>query len=234
MNALRQPTVPPCLQVALDMVSLNVAVGVAERIAGKVRRLEVGTPLLLASGLAAVRRMRALAPDAVIVADTKICDAGERIALSAFEAGADVVTVVAAVADRATWEGVGRAARAEEDIAPWRRRLVMADLIGCSDEPEAARRAQELGAHEVCLHLPRWPQVGSRDVGTALARIEAVRRAVAVPVYVAGGLGPEDLPKLAGSGVDGFIVGGAVTSASDPLGVLQALHAQLSGPGTRP
>src|SRR4051812_42398254 len=87
------------MQLALDQTSLQGALSLLAALAGRPSRVEAGTPLLLAEGAAAVRAIREqVGENVVVVADTKICDAGERIARVAFAAGADVVTVVGAVA----------------------------------------------------------------------------------------------------------------------------------------
>ena len=89
------------LQLALDLTSLDRAAELVAKLSPTLARIEIGTPLAIASGLAAIDRIRPLSrPGAVIVADVKICDAGEKIARSAYAAGADVVTVVAPAIDR--------------------------------------------------------------------------------------------------------------------------------------
>jgi 3-keto-L-gulonate-6-phosphate decarboxylase len=88
------------LQLALDLTSLDRAAELVAKLSPTLARIEIGTPLAIASGLAAIDRIRPLPrPGAVIVADVKICDAGEKIARSAYAAGADVVTVVAPAID---------------------------------------------------------------------------------------------------------------------------------------
>jgi 3-keto-L-gulonate-6-phosphate decarboxylase len=110
---------PPeaALQLALDLTALDRAADLVARLSAALGRIEVGTPLALAAGLAAIDRIRPLSrPGAAIVADVKICAAGEKIARSAYAAGADVVTVVAAAIDEITWRGVLAAAAAEAGV----------------------------------------------------------------------------------------------------------------------
>ena len=56
--------------------------------------VEIGTPLLIAEGLGAVRAVCSAHPGMIVLADTKIMDAGGYEARLAFEAGADIVTVL--------------------------------------------------------------------------------------------------------------------------------------------
>ena len=204
------------LQLALDMTDLAAALRVAAAAAPHVDRVEVGTPLLMAAGLSAVRALRQLLPAAVLVADTKICDAGERMAAAAFAAGADMVTVVAAAADAVTWAGILQAARR----LPPRPATgcVMADLIGCADLFKAAQAAWTLGADYLCVHLPKQDShSGASPLWQgALAQAARVARDVPVPVYLAGGLRPQDMPQVLETGARGVIVGGAIAGAADP------------------
>ena len=65
------------LQLALDQVDLHRALRAArEGVAGGVHILEVGTPLLKAEGLGAVRAIREAFPKHEIVCDAKTMDAG--------------------------------------------------------------------------------------------------------------------------------------------------------------
>ena len=88
------------LQLALDVASLPGSAALASVLRSRVARVEVGTPLLLHSGMSAVEIVRSVLPEGVtVVADTKICDAGKRIAADAFAAGANVVTVAGVAVD---------------------------------------------------------------------------------------------------------------------------------------
>src|ERR1039457_2246777 len=101
------------LQLALDVPALKASLALVAALRPRLARVEVGTPLLVHSGLAAVGIVRSvLLGDVVVVADTKICDAGKRMATDAFGAGADAVTVVGAALDETTWQAVLDAAGA--------------------------------------------------------------------------------------------------------------------------
>jgi 3-keto-L-gulonate-6-phosphate decarboxylase len=98
----------------------------------------------------------------------------------------------------------------------------MADLIGCKDVVLAAQMAAELGADELCLHMPKRYSPETQALWErALTDVREARSSVAVPLYVAGGITPADVPLLLDSGADGLIVGGAITGAPDPA---QASH----------
>jgi 3-keto-L-gulonate-6-phosphate decarboxylase len=221
---------PPeaALQLALDLTSLDDAGSLMARLAPRLSRIEIGTPLALAAGFPAIARIRALSPPAaVIVADVKICDAGEKIARSAFAAGADVVTVVAAAIDDTTWHGVLAAAAnrpsAADGVAP-----VLIDTVGTQPDPVAlgglAVSAAEAGVPvDLCIHRPKQATPSFADlIGPVLGHHLGFDRLV-----VAGKLAPPDVRPALKAGFATLIVGSAVTEAADPSGMWDSFRAEV-------
>lgn len=210
----------PVLQVALDFINLQQALRVAEEAAeGGASWMEVGTPLVKAEGMAAVRAVRASFPEATVIADLKIMDAGRVEVEIASKAGADVVTVLGAASD----ETIAECVEAGENYDA----LVQVDLIGCQDPVERARRAAELGAAIIGIHTAIDDQMVG---GGPMETIEAVRGAVDCKLAVAGGLNSETAPEAVAAGADIIIVGGAITKATDAAEAARTiLRAMLSG-----
>jgi len=195
----------PVLQVALDFVNIAQAVRAAkEAVEGGVGWVEAGTPLIKSEGMSAIRELRRHFPDTTIVADLKIMDAGRVEVEFAAKAGADVVTVLGAASDETISECV-EAGRSYDA-------LVQVDLIGCADQVERARRAQELGAAIVGIHTA----IDEQMVGASpLDLIGEVREAVEIRLAVAGGINSETAPEAVRAGADIVIVGGAIIKAPD-------------------
>ena len=84
----------PLLQIALDNTTLSGALKSAKAVGNEVDIIEAGTILCLAEGMEAVRCLRALYPDKIILADTKCADAGGTVAKMCTDAGADWMTVI--------------------------------------------------------------------------------------------------------------------------------------------
>ena len=84
----------PLLQIALDNTSLSGALKSAKAVGDEVDIIDAGTILCLAEGMEAVRCLRALYPDKIILADTKCADAGGTVARMCADAGADWMTVI--------------------------------------------------------------------------------------------------------------------------------------------
>src|SRR6185369_4961722 len=91
-------TSTPMLQLALDYISLPKAIAMASLVAPEVDIIEIGTPLCKAAGLDAIRSIREICPDKLILADFKAPDVGGLEAAMAFGAGADMMTVIGGAA----------------------------------------------------------------------------------------------------------------------------------------
>jgi 3-hexulose-6-phosphate synthase/6-phospho-3-hexuloisomerase len=212
------------LQVALDFTMLSRAMKVAEEaVAGGADLLEVGTPLLKSEGLDVVRQLKARFPGVPIVADTKTMDAGRIEMEMAAKAGASFATVLGAAAPGTIREcaEVGR----NYGIG------VVVDLVGVGDPVAVARFAQEAGAAAVNVHCGIDQQMAGQD---PLQTLRAVRAAVSITVFVAGGLTSESAPLASAAGADVVIVGGAITKSPDAAAATRAIRAALTEGKARP
>ena len=80
------------LQLALDLGTLGEALEAAAAAADGIDVIEAGTLLCVAEGMHAVKALRRMHPDRIIVADIRIARAGRNLAAMAFDAGADWVS----------------------------------------------------------------------------------------------------------------------------------------------
>ena len=62
----------PQLQLALDYISLPKAIVMAATAASEVDIIEIGTPLCKAAGLEAIRAIREICPDKLILAEVML------------------------------------------------------------------------------------------------------------------------------------------------------------------
>ncbi len=214
------------LQLALDHVDLHRAVKAAEEgVAGGVDWLEVGTPLLKAEGLNAVRTLRAKFPSVPIVCDAKTMDAGRLELEAAAKAGATVATVLAVASDSTLSECVeaGRNYGIE----------VLVDLLGHPDPVARAKFAESIGADYVNVHCPIDEQMRGKD---PFETLRAVVAAVGIPVTVAGGINAATAPTAVAAGASVVVVGGAITKAPDAAaaarGIKEAMRTGVKGAAT--
>jgi len=206
------------LQLALDFANLSQALRVArEAWAGGVRRLEAGTPLIKSEGLDCVRALRGEFPEATIVADMKIMDAGRVEVEMAAKAGADVVVVLGAASDATIRECIEAGDSYDATI--------MVDLIEVPNPAARAQQVAELGAGIIGVHCPVDVQM---EGGSPMDSLRQVAEAVSIPVAVAGGINSETAPLAVPNGAGIVIVGGAIIKAPDAkqaaADILQAIR----------
>jgi len=202
------------LQIALDYVDNSRALKCArEAMQGGADILEVGTPLLKAEGLDAVRMLRREFPKIPIVCDSKTMDAGRAEMEIAAKAGATIGTVLAVASDQTIQECIqgGRNYGIE----------VYVDLLGHPDPVARAQQAEAWGASFVGVHCPIDDQMAGLDPFDVLRRVAA---AVSIPVAVAGGLHSESVADAVAAGARVVIVGGAINKAEDAAAATAAIR----------
>jgi 3-hexulose-6-phosphate synthase len=170
-------------QLSLDLTSLAEAIETAEvGVAAGVDWLEAGTPLILAEGLRAVEGLRARFPSHPIVADLKTMDGGYLEAEMMAKAGADLVVVMG----RAHEATIRRVVDAGRDFGI----KVMGDNLGADDRVACARWMERLGV-DVIVHHIGFDERGMIRGLSPLDELDAVVRAVSIPVQAVGGLSIE-------------------------------------------
>lgn len=199
------------LQLALDTPDAEAVRRLLGQTARDVDIIELGTPLLIRYGIDIIAGIRRDYPGKMILADLKIVDAGALEASLAFDAGADIVTVLG-TAHQATH-------RAACEQAKRSGGRVMADLITARGGDEAVRLARTLdrsGLDYICMHTA-FDARGQDDTARTLEGIGKVGAVVErAGLAVAGGLTPRLLERLIPLGPDIVVVGGYVTGNADP------------------
>jgi len=206
----------PKLAVALDFFSLKEALSVADQAVPYCDWIEVGTPLILAEGVRAVRAVKARYPlNKTVMADLKLADAGSALTDYFFRAGwADAVTCLGLVDE--TILGVCQAAKGGS-------KEVLVDLIGL-DKHEAVKRAKQVDKIFEYAGVQGWLLVhtGWDLQAKGKSPFELLRdiHALELPhtrLGVVGGLDAQTLKALKDyPKVELVIVGSAITRAHSP------------------
>lgn len=187
------------LQLALDRLTKAECLEILTATNESVDWIEVGTGVIKEYGMPIIRTIRKSYPAAVIVADMKTCDAGKHEAIQAFDAGADITTVMAFAADQTIKDMLA--------VAKEYKSRVMVDLLGVDDK-QRILQLHQLGADLVSLHFGKDMQKnGSIDNHL----FELVSDYPTMEVAVAGGINLESLPTILPHQPDTLIVGGAIT-----------------------
>jgi len=205
----------PIVQISLDLTSLEEALDNARKaVRAGVDWLEAGTPLILAEGLRAVQGLRREFPSHPIVADLKTMDGGYLEAEMMATAGATHVVVMG----RAHPATIRMVVKAGRDYGV----KVMGDDLACEDKPAAARQMEELGVDYIVHHVGyderRDPAVIHAQGGvppSPLDEIQAIVRAVRIPVQAVGGLSVPQVLQLPRYGVHHLVLGAPLTVDAD-------------------
>jgi 3-hexulose-6-phosphate synthase len=204
----------PLIQVSIDVTTLEEALALARGAArAGVDWLEVGTPLLLAEGLHAVRAFRQEFPNHPIVADLKTMDGAGLEAEMMFKAGANMTVVMGQAHDASIVEQVKMARRYGGKV--------MCDVMLCPDKPARAREAQEMGVDYIIVHTG----FDERNMIPGLSPLDdlpAVLAAVDIPVQAVGGLTIEQAIETLALGAQivvfgaPLVISGTEFKAADP------------------
>ena len=204
------------LQLAIDLVAPDDFERVIVPLLPLIDVVEAGTPLIKGNGMAAVQALRMLAPDHLLVADMKTMDAGALEAEMAFDAGADMMTILAGASDATV--------AAAADVARQHGKSIVADLIGVPDKPARARQLVDLGVEWLGIHTGTDDQAAGAN---PLADLQAVGAAVDAGIVVAGGINERTLPSILSSSPAIVIVGSGILGQPDPAAAATALRAIL-------
>ena len=198
----------PLLQLALDYVSLPKAIVMAALVAPEVDIIEIGTPLCKSAGTAAIRAIREICPDKLILADFKAPDVGGLEATMAFDAGADMMTVI----------GGATLATVEQALAAARERgkEMLMELTGVRDILERAGEWRRIGVDRIVYHR-EWDAQSAGREWTEADKVTICKLIdMGFKVTVTGGLTLELLPFFADLPVSVLICGRGIREALDP------------------
>lgn len=189
----------PIVQISLDLTNIDEALEMAEiAIEAGVDWIEAGTPLLLAEGLHAVRKLQEKFPDKPIVADLKTMDGGYLEVEMMAKAGATHV-VVMGVAHPASIRAVVRAAR-DYGVE------VMGDIMASSDKVQCAKMLEENGVDYIIVHTG-FDERGEDPERSPFDCLVDVVSAVSIPVQAVGGLSIEQAAQMPRYGAPLVVIG---------------------------
>ncbi len=206
------------LQLALDIYDIPQSLEILKELHDVVDIVEIGTPFIIRDGVHAVKAVKDAYPQLCVLADLKIMDGGYAEAQMAYEAGADIVTVLAAAED-ITIQNVVKAGHEYG-------REVMADLIAVPDLKKRAAELDGFGLDYICVHTAFDIQHTGRSPLEDLKLLNSVLKQT--KAAVAGGIKLATLPEVAAQQPDIVIVGMGISGQNDMHGVAQQMK-QLIG-----
>ncbi len=193
------------IYVSLDFTDLKRALEVASKVVqAGIKHLEVGTPLIKSQGISAIRTIKDRFPEITVFADMKTVDTGRLEATLAFNAGADIVSVLGVAPDN-TILGALEAARDQD-------KAVLVDMIGSREPLKRAIEVKKLGARMICFHT-------GIDEGTIAENVEFLKNVKSklanIRIGAAGGITVDTILHIKPY-VDFVHIGRAIAKAEDP------------------
>jgi len=200
------------LQVALDLFSTEETLKILEEVAEYVDIIEVGTPLIIAEGARAVKAVKEKYPDKIVFADIKVMDGGGVVPLSVLDAGADMISVLAASDDHTIQAAI--------ELAHKYGAKVLADMCSVKDIAGRAREVEAMGPDYICVH------VGYDIQATGVDPIEELRKLDGIQCHkaIAGGIKLSTFEEAVKSPADVIISGGGIYNQKDMKGTAKAMR----------
>ena len=210
----------PLLQIAMDYISLPKALAMAVQVAPEVDIIEIGTPLCKAAGLEAIRSMREICPDKIILADLKTPDVGALEATMAFDAGADMMTVIGGAAQATIEQAL--------EVARKRGKEMLMELTGVRDIIARATEWRRIGVDRIVYHREWDAQSAGREWTEEDKDIMRELIEMGYKVTVTGGMTMELLPFFADLPVSVLICGRGIREAADPRAAAHEMRLALA------
>lgn len=201
------------LQAAIDLISLDAALELMQKIHPYVDIIEVGSFLGLIEGFKAVNAMKQAYPDKLILSDAKIVDGGYPISAFAFDSGADIVTSIA-ITNNSTLEGLVKAAHE-------RGKKAMVDTINVPNLIERVKELDEIGVDYILLHTPHEAGIENTAPINAVAQCKAIVKHA--KIGISGGITLDYMSEVAKVNPDWVVVGGALYNAEDPIAIAKTI-----------
>ncbi len=210
----------PLLQLALDYTSLPKALVMAALVAPEVDIIEIGTPLCKAAGLDAIKAIREICPDKLILADFKTPDVGGLEATMAFDAGADMITVIGGAALATVEQAYA--------VAQERGKVMLMELTGVRDIVARATEWRRIGIDRIVYHREWDAQSAGREWSVEDKIIIRQLIDMGYKVTVTGGLTLDLLPFFADVPATVLICGRGIREAPDPRAAARQMRLAIA------
>ncbi|MGV3723138.1 MAG: orotidine 5'-phosphate decarboxylase / HUMPS family protein, partial [Actinomycetota bacterium] len=189
---------PPIVQVAIDTLTIDRALRVAEAaVRAGVDWLEIGTPLVTFQGVRATGALAREFPDHPVLADFKMMDGVRKYVLATAEQGGRIGTICGVSSDAS----IRTAVQAGKDCGV----RIICDLYAAPDGPRRALEVEALGVDSAYIHYgaDQRSEDPTRDPALFLDEIAGRTR---IPVGV-GTFSVTDGVDAARRGADIFVIG---------------------------
>ena len=193
------------LYIAFDLLDLEKCIQVASIVEPYVDRFEIRASLLYTYGIHAIEAFRKEFPDKEIFVDTKIVNHGKELSSLAFQAGADIISVMAGAPEHFI--------HAVCNHAHDQNKKVLLDLLDTPLVGQAALTASSLRVDGIIFY-----QTPEENQGYAPSeKWQSVQENSSVPIVIGSNINKSNIDGVLLLNPAGITIGKAVTQAQDPL-----------------
>lgn len=198
------------LQLALDCnLDIKKAEAIIEKAKNYVDIVEIGTPFILEQGCGVIKHLKTMYPKVKFLADIKLIDAGTYETNTVCEAGADIVTVLAAADDCTIQYTVAEARRHGAEV--------LADMIAIKDIVRRVEELERLSVDYICLHTADDMIAANKQDALLHGQYKEIRSLVqGAKLVISGGITLENLDQYKEFRPDMIIVGADICKSENP------------------
>jgi len=205
MNKNRQERFIMKLHIAFDLLDLEKCIQIARIAQPHVDRFEIRASLLYAYGIHAIEVFKKEFPDTELFVDTKIVNHGKELSNLAFQAGADIISVMAGAPEHF----IHAVCNHSHD----QKKKVLLDLLDTSLVGQAALMASSLRVDGIIFY-----QTPEENQGYAPSeKWQSVEENSTVPIFIGSNITRNNIDGVLALNPAGITLGKAITQAQDPL-----------------
>ena len=192
------------LQVALDRLTYEECFNIISKIFPYTDIVEIGTGVIKEYGLGLVKSIKEEYPELIVLADVKICDAGESESETAFNYGADIITVMS-FSDIKTIKDCIRVAEKYDG-------KVVVDLLN-NHSADTLATLKQAGVKNISVHLGKDQQ---QSADHSMGKLADILKEYDLKTFYAGGINEHNVYNYLKYEPDVIIVGSGITSNENP------------------
>lgn len=190
------------IQLALDRISIEKAIEIGEKAYNYVDIIEVGTSLIKDYGIKSIKEIKKVFLNKFVLADLKTIDEGEYEFNAAYNAGADIATVMGV----APFNTISIC----YEVSQRNKKTVMIDLM--ETEENCIKKLKQFRNAIFCIHIAK--DEINKNLDKYLIKLEPIISGIP-RIAVAGGVDLNILKKIHTIEPEIVIVGSAITKADD-------------------
>ena len=196
------------LQLACDMTSVEMLMGLVPKLVEYVDIFEMGTPMCLMNGVRPAALVHEAYPDKEVLADTKIFDGGKLESEMYIDAGASYITVMSRTNNQTIRQCI--------EACHAKNAKCVVDLMCEQDFDKRVPELEEMGADILAVHVA-YDDYMSTGM-TPLKSLKELSRVVKkAKTAVAGGIKIDNIKDYMQYNPEIVIVGGSILGSKNPI-----------------